>query len=235
MNLTKSKVKELQDRGRSWLHYIGGLSNDTEDIIQNAMVYLIKDHTKRCAEVEPEHFADKNWKKMMHSAYVDWVRRTKSYAKLLERYADSINRFPDREVFILEARTILNRTFPKLTKGELSVILALMENGFKVSWAAIELNCYRQHVYQTMWRIRDRLAHEFDFSHNTSTEYNGPEVEYLNKRGIYFLEDTHWSMNHPTCTEVFDTEELTQNGFTDKEEAEKFWPVTIIKGEDYEA
>jgi DNA-directed RNA polymerase specialized sigma24 family protein len=231
MNLSLTKDEELRERGRTWLDFVGVPSGYTEDIIQNAMLFLIKDY-KRVPEADEEEFANVNWKKMMHSAYVNWVRSTKSYANMLDRYANSLGEYEDRTVFILEARDILNKTLPLLTVAEHLVVLALMENNFQIKWAAKELGCVRQNVYQHLSRIRERLSPMFDLTHNDTDEYNGPEVEYRWKTGQ--RSDESWSANHPTCVEIFDTTEITTHEFIDREEAEKIWPVTTIKGEDYE-
>lgn len=233
MELTYQKDQELRRRARDWFYYIGFSSNDIDDIIQEAMIRLYRwyeDHT----ELEMEDFADKTWRKCLRNTWVDWVRKTGSYSKLLERYADIEAEHQKREHYIEEARHILLDVLPKLSDTELIVLIALMDNGFNKKWSAEDLGCHQSFIYRTLHRIRDRHAKDYDFTHNPHSQEAGAEVEYLWKEHDYYLtEGTHWNMSHASKTEVFDVDAITQREFRDLAEEAKVWPVTIIKGADY--
>jgi len=226
MNLSLTKDKELRTRAKNWLYHIGVCTCDDDDIIQNAMIRLYDWHDKH-PEVNEETFADVVWKRALNQAFVNWVVRTKSYRSMLERYADTLGVYAHREQYILEARVVLNQVIPELTESELLVILSLMESDFKVTWAAEEIGCSRQHVHQTLGRIRQRLSESYELPHNPASKGKAADVEYTWKRD-------NWNANHPTRTEVFDIDELAQEDFRDSKEEAKVWPVTIIKGEAYE-
>jgi DNA-directed RNA polymerase specialized sigma24 family protein len=231
MNLSERKDRDLRQRARQWFYVTGVLTGDTEDIIQNAMLKLYSWHEK-WEDVDEETFADVNWKRCLNNAFVDWVRKNDSYQSMLERYADSITLYPKREEFILEARFALAVALPKLTHGELVVCLALMDNDFRQTWAAEELGVSKQYVNQALKIMRNKLTGVVEFNHNPTKGEPFPSEYDWKSTGKF--EGTTWAQNDPSKVEVFNLEEFTQDDFWDRAEAEKVWPVTIIKGEDYD-
>lgn len=233
MKLSAAKDRELRDRGRSWLYYIGVISCDNEDIVQNSIIKLHNFH-ESYPDVDAEHFADKNWKKCLNQAYIDWVRKRGAYNSMLERYADSVSNQPEREEFIFEAREVLLETFPQLSARELEVVLALMENDFVQTWAAEELGVSKQYIQASISRVRTRLTPEFDLTHNPNAKGKGADVKYRVKRttnGLVISNNETWTSFLSGETEVVLLEDLHREEYTDRVEAAKIHPVTITKGE----